>query len=82
MLLMSAEDEQAGGEVRSRQNVIHEAGLFQASLGWNRAVLVIEEGTEQFSNSVGMVYVSYEAGQVKSVISDVLQAIKREFPDS
>jgi predicted nucleotide-binding protein len=28
-LLMTAEDEQIGGSVRARENVVHEVGLFQ-----------------------------------------------------
>ncbi len=37
LLVMTGEDETASGEVRARQNVVHEAGLFQGRLGFNRA---------------------------------------------
>jgi hypothetical protein len=36
-LVLTAEDETADGKVQARMNVIHEAGLFQGRLGFNRA---------------------------------------------
>ena len=33
-LIMTGEDEQAGGKVHARMNVVHEAGLFQGRLGF------------------------------------------------
>jgi predicted nucleotide-binding protein len=36
---MTAEDEQADGQWRARENVVHEAGLFQGRLGFMKGVL-------------------------------------------
>ena len=36
-LVMTGEDEQADGTLHARENVIHEAGLFQGQLGFKRA---------------------------------------------
>jgi predicted nucleotide-binding protein len=36
-LVMTAEDEQADGNHHARMNVIHEVGLFQGRLGFERA---------------------------------------------
>ena len=49
-LVMTAEDEQAGGALRARENVVHEAGLFQGKLGFEKAIILLEEGCEEFSN--------------------------------
>jgi hypothetical protein len=48
-LIMTAEDEQADGKLHARLNVIHEAGLFQGRLGFERAILLLEEGCEPVS---------------------------------
>ena len=47
-LVMTAEDEQADGAIRARQNVIHEVGLFQGRLGFTKAIVILEEGCEEF----------------------------------
>jgi len=38
-VVMTAEDEQADGQRRARENVVHEAGLFQGRLGFMKGVL-------------------------------------------
>lgn len=85
-LVMSAEDEQAPTgaddltpQLRARQNVIHEAGLFQGRLGWKRALLVVEHGVERFSNADGVTEIRYEPGRITQTFGDIAAAIKREF---
>jgi predicted nucleotide-binding protein len=58
--------------------VVHEVGLFQGRLGWDRAIMLIEQGTEQFSNVDGIVYIGFARGQIKSTVSEVLAVLKRE----
>jgi hypothetical protein len=48
-LIMTAEDEQADGKIRGRENVVHEVGLFQGRLGFNCAIVLLEDGCEPFS---------------------------------
>jgi predicted nucleotide-binding protein len=47
LLIFTAEDEQNGGKIRARMNVVHEAGLFQERLEFKRAIILIEEGCER-----------------------------------
>jgi predicted nucleotide-binding protein len=47
-LVFTGEDEAGDGGVRARQNVVHEAGLFQGKLGFSKALMLLEEGTEEF----------------------------------
>jgi len=81
ILVLTAEDEQADGNIRARQNVIHEAGLFQGRLGFPRAILLMEEGTENFSNVQGVQYLQFSKNNIKEVFGDVLATLKREFPE-
>jgi len=88
-LVMSKADEQAPvaeGEtprMRARQNVIHEAGLFQGTLGWERAILVVENGVESFSNNAGIGEIRYVGGQISGCFGEVADVLEREFgPDA
>jgi predicted nucleotide-binding protein len=49
-LILTAEDEQVSGKIQARMNVIHEVGLFQGKIGFKKAIILIEEGCEDFSN--------------------------------
>jgi predicted nucleotide-binding protein len=77
-IVMTAEDDMGGDRMRARQNVVHEAGLFQGKLGFSKAVLLVEEGVEQFSNSQGLVYVKFEKGKIRAVFDDVRAILERE----
>ena len=44
LLVLTAEDEIAEGELQPRMNVVHEAGLFQGRLGFTKAIILVEEG--------------------------------------
>ena len=79
LLVMTAEDETANGKFRARQNVIHEIGLFQGKLGFNRAIILLEEGTEEFSNIQGIEEIRFSKNNIKETYGDVLATIKREF---
>jgi hypothetical protein len=48
-LVMTAEDIHADNSSHARENVIHEAGLFQGRLGFERAIILLEEGCAQFT---------------------------------
>ena len=79
ILVMTGEDETASGELRARQNVVHEAGLFQGKLGFNRAIALVENGVETFSNIGGIQQIRFEIGQIRVAFGDVLATLKREF---
>ncbi len=81
-LVMTGEDETAEGSVRARQNVIHETGLFQGRLGFHRAIILLEEDTEEFSNIHGVQQIRFSKGKIKETYGEVLATIKREFPES
>lgn len=80
VLVLTGEDEQGDGSLRARQNVIHEAGLFQGKLGFPRAILLLEKGLEPFSNIQGVQYIEFAANNVKETFGEVLATLRREFP--
>jgi predicted nucleotide-binding protein len=80
VLILTGEDEQADGSLRGRQNVIHEAGLFQGRLGFARAILLLEDGVEPFSNVHGVQYIRFGKNNIKETFGEVLATLRREFP--
>jgi predicted nucleotide-binding protein len=77
-LIMTAEDEQAGGKVHARMNVIHEAGLFQGRLGFERAIIMLEEGCEEFSNVHGLGQIRFPKGKISDAFEEVRRVLERE----
>lgn len=77
LLVMTAEDIQGDGKIRARQNVIHEIGLFQGKLGFNRAIIMMEKSVEEFSNISGVQQIRYN--NISETFGEVLATIKREF---
>lgn len=80
-LVHTAEDEQADGGIRARQNVIHETGFFQGRLGIARAIVVREDGCESFSNIDGLNEIRFAAGDIRDCFVRVFAVLRREFPD-
>jgi predicted nucleotide-binding protein len=65
ILIHTAEDEQLDGKMRARQNVVHETGLFQGRLGFERAIVLREESCEEFSNHTGINEIRFAAGNIR-----------------
>lgn len=78
LLVLTAEDEMADGKLQARMNVIHEAGLFQGRLGFSRAIIMLEEGCEEFSNIAGLGQVRFPRGNIKAAFHDVQLILERE----
>jgi predicted nucleotide-binding protein len=77
-LVMTGEDEQADGTRRARMNVIHEAGLFQGRLGFGRAIVLLEEGCEPFSNIEGLGQIRFPKGNIAAKFEDIRLVLERE----
>ncbi len=79
-LVHTAEDEGKEGDLHARENVIHEAGLFQGRLGFPRAIVLLEDGCAQYSNIEGLDQIRFPKGQIDTKFGDVHHVIDREFP--
>lgn len=77
-LIMTAEDEQANGKNHARMNVIHEAGLFQGRLGFERAIIMLEDGCEEFSNVQGLGQIRFPKGRISDAFEEVRRVLERE----
>jgi hypothetical protein len=77
-LVMTAEDQMADGSKQARSNVIHEAGLFQGRLGFERAIILLEDGCEEFSNVEGITQIRFPAGKIGAQFEEVRRVLERE----
>ena len=77
-LIMTGEDEHADDTLHARSNVIHEIGLFQAQLGYEKAIILREEGCEIFSNIQGITYIPFPKGNIEPAFEDIRGVLKRE----
>jgi predicted nucleotide-binding protein len=77
-LVMTAEDTHADNSAHARENVIHEAGLFQGRLGFERAIILLEEGCAQFSNIHGLAHISFPKGNLEPAFERIRQVLERE----
>jgi predicted nucleotide-binding protein len=77
-LVMTGEDSHSDGTVHARENVIHEAGLFQGRLGFNRAIVLLEDGCARFSNIHGLTYIGFPKGSVLSASEEIRRVLERE----
>ena len=77
-LVLTAEDEKSDGGIQPRMNVVPEAGLFQGRLGFERAILLVEEGCEQFSNVAGLTQILFPKGNLRHAHEEVGRTLQRE----
>jgi predicted nucleotide-binding protein len=77
-LIFTGEDEQPDSKVRARMNVIHEAGLFQGKLGFRKAIILIEDGCDEFSNIYGLGQIRFPKGKISEIFDEIRDVVKRE----
>ena len=76
VLVLTAEDGSSDGAKRARQNVIHEAGLFQGRLGFDRAILLVQRGLEGFSNVDGLQYIPFSDENIEEAFYQLQRVLK------
>ena len=77
-LVMTGEDLHGDGAAHARENVIHEAGLFQGRLGFERAIILLEEGCAEFSNIHGLTTIRFPAGNIEPKFEEIRRVLERE----
>jgi predicted nucleotide-binding protein len=77
-MVLTAEDLHGDGSVHARENVIHEVGLFQGRLGWRRAIVLLEEGCEEFSNIVGLGQIRFPKSNIPACFEEIRRVLERE----
>jgi predicted nucleotide-binding protein len=77
LLVFAASDEQKDGSFHGRQNVMHELGYCQARLGWDRSIILREEGVVLPSNLDGTQYIPFRKGDIDGAMGKVVGALRK-----
>jgi predicted nucleotide-binding protein len=77
-LIMTAEDENPNGELQARMNVIHEVGLFQGRLGFEKAIILLEKDCQEFSNISGLDYIPFDKDNIVAIYEKIREVLERE----
>ena len=59
-------------------NVVHEVGLFQGRLGFEKAIVLLEDGCEEFSNISGIGQIRFPKGDISAKFEDIRRVLERE----
>lgn len=70
------EDEQEKTRIQARMNVIHEAGLFQGRFGFDRAIILLEQGCEEFSNIHGLVHIPFPKNNITAAFEEIRRVLE------
>lgn len=77
-LVMTGEDLHGDGAAHARENVVHEAGLFQGRLGFDRAIILLESGCAEFSNIEGLTTIQFPKGNISPAFEEIRRVLERE----
>lgn len=77
-IVLTAEDEFNDKSMRARENVVHELGLFQGRLGFEKAIILLEQGCHEFSNIYGVNQIRFRRNDISSCFKEVTFVLKRE----
>jgi hypothetical protein len=78
VIVATAEDATNEGGVRARQNVVHEIGLFQGRLGFEKVAILMQAGVQELSNLAGLQVIPFSGDEVKAAFHDLDKMLRRE----
>jgi predicted nucleotide-binding protein len=75
VVVMTGVDVLKDGRVMARQNVVHEIGLAQGLLGISNTIVLLENGTEEFTNISGLTQIRFPVGEIHVTKPEVLATL-------
>ncbi len=76
IVVVTVDDTSSFGEHRSRENVMHEIGFLQAKLGFDRLVILHEEGALGPHYLADFVNISFPKGNVRAAMIDLERELR------
>ncbi|MGF6821188.1 putative nucleotide-binding protein [Microbacterium sp. ZKA21] len=81
VIVMTGADALADGRKMARQNVVHELGFAQGRLGVDNTIVLLEDGTEEFTNIAGLTQIRFNNGEIHTTKDHVLAALANKVRD-
>jgi predicted nucleotide-binding protein len=78
-IVLTGEDETADGVLRARQNVVHELGLFQGRLGFDRSIILLEQECEEFSNIAGLQVIRFPRNNIMAISEEIRRVLEERL---
>jgi predicted nucleotide-binding protein len=78
VIVATGEDATASGGVRARQNVVHEIGLFQGRVGFEKVALLQQRGIEELSNLAGLQVILFDDLHIEATFYELGRMLRRE----
>ena len=75
IIVATGEDSTENG-VRARQNVVHEIGLFQGRLGFDKVAVLLQRGTESYSNLSGLLTIDFDGDDIERTFNELSKALR------
>ncbi|WP_111932347.1 TIR domain-containing protein [Paraburkholderia bryophila] len=79
VIVMTGDDQDAEGNLRARENVMHEIGYFQGCYGPANVCLLHEEGVNIPSNLYGLVYIPFPKGMVSATFGVLMRELRAAY---
>lgn len=79
VVVMTGDDIINDGEIRARENVMHEIGFFQGKYGLENVCLLHEEGTNIPSNIHGLVYIPFPQNVINATFGSLVRELRAHF---
>jgi len=76
VIVMTGDDMTDSGEIRARENVMHEIGFFQGIYGLDNVILLHEAGVNIPSNIHGLVYIPFPKDTIEATFGAVHRELK------
>jgi sugar/nucleoside kinase (ribokinase family) len=78
VIVLSGDDMTANGDLRARENAVHEVGLMQGKLGFERVAIMLEDRITLFTNLEGLQVLRFARGQIDRCFHDLQGMLVRE----
>ncbi|RYG99956.1 MAG: hypothetical protein EON58_01965 [Alphaproteobacteria bacterium] len=75
-VIVATADDEMGDQIRARQNVVHEVGLFQGRLGFDHVAVLRQNGIEDWSNLAGLLVLPFENQAIESTFLALSKALR------
>ena len=80
LVVRATDDMDKGGDIRPLHRILVEAGLMQGTVGFDRVILLVEEGVDGLSPAAGLSYIRFSADRPWALVRELLSKIETMFP--